>query len=195
MKQDTIEKIVSLCLIIGFLGERRQFNWWSSSFINTNSGTFLTPMYPRTLLTAKYQGVREAATKIHDEHIGVGKTYHLFRLPEFIEQAARQALLKSAFADQIQPSLATIEAALAALAGFVKVEQVVGEGPVWSGNIEDIEQPELISNMAAVYYFAFQNDIKSYPYLRGKEMHVSSSFRLLIAVKYNATGLTQPSVG
>jgi hypothetical protein len=36
--------------------------------------------------------VKEAAARVHDEYIGVGKVYHLFRLPEHIEQALHSSL-------------------------------------------------------------------------------------------------------
>jgi hypothetical protein len=169
MKQDMINNLATLRLLIGFLGEQRQFNWWSSSFISPSSSAFLTPIYPRSVLAAEYQGVKESAARVHDEHIGVGKIYHLFRLPEFIEQMTLQTLREPAVAGQIQASLKTTDTALASLAEFAKSDQAVDEGPVLSGNIEDLEQPELIGNMAAIYYFAFQNDIKSYPYFRENE--------------------------
>jgi hypothetical protein len=169
MKKYTFENLASLRLLIGFLGEQHQFNWWHSSFVSTSSNAFLTPIYPRTSLIAKYQGVKESAAKVHDEHIGIGKTYHLFRLPEFIEQRILQILGDSGFASQLQESLTTIDEALAALLRFGKSERAIDEGPVLLGKIEDIEQPELISNIAAIYYSAFQNNIKSYPYLRESE--------------------------
>jgi hypothetical protein len=169
MKQDMINNLATLRLLIGFLGEQRQFNWWSSSFISPSSSAFLTPIYPRSVLAAEYQGVKESAARVHDEHIGVGKTYHLFRLPEFIEQMTLQTLREPTFADHINTSLATADSALAALAGFGESERAIDEGPVLSGYIQDIEQPEIISNIAAAYYFAFQNNIKSYPYLRERE--------------------------
>jgi hypothetical protein len=63
---------------------------------------------PRSLLrggfiknafVAQYHGVQEAASRVHDEHIGIGRVYHLFRLPEHVEQALFNSLQNKAFVD------------------------------------------------------------------------------------------------
>ena len=42
-------------------------------------------MFSKTSRLAQYHGVLEAARRLHDEHLSVG-SYHLFRLPEEVEQ-------------------------------------------------------------------------------------------------------------
>ena len=44
--------------------------------------------YPRVRPegSPRQPGVLEAARRVHDEHIGVGRAFHPFRLPEIMEQ-------------------------------------------------------------------------------------------------------------
>jgi hypothetical protein len=101
MKNSMFTQIASLRLLVGFLGEQSQFNWWSSSFFAANSRAFLSPVFSKTALIAQWQGVKEAASRVHDEPIGVGAVYHLFRLPEHIEQTLCTGLQDKAFADSM----------------------------------------------------------------------------------------------
>ena len=78
--------------VVGYLGERNQSGWWQSSFFAPGSQAFLAPVFGRTRLLAQCTGVAQAAAVVHDERIGVGDVYHLFRLPEDIEQALHRAL-------------------------------------------------------------------------------------------------------
>ena len=73
--------IAELRVLIGYLGEKGQANWWGSEFFSTTAAAFLAPIFNRSLFLAQYQGATAAAAKIHDEAIGVGSIYHLFRLP------------------------------------------------------------------------------------------------------------------
>ena len=69
MKTNTIKSIAKLRILIGYLGEKNQSNWWSSSFFTPQSSSFLNPVFGKTSFIAQYQGVKEAATRMHDEHI------------------------------------------------------------------------------------------------------------------------------
>ena len=69
MTKDIYKLIAELKLLIGYLGEKNQFNWWDSNFLGTSSGVFLIHPYPRTTLLAQYHGVSEAALLAHDESV------------------------------------------------------------------------------------------------------------------------------
>ena len=71
--------------LVGFLGEQSQFGWWPTAFYGSSSRLFLEPIFSKTSTLAQHYGVVEAARRFHDEHLSVG-SYHLFRLPEEIEQ-------------------------------------------------------------------------------------------------------------
>jgi len=86
MNNKVLQDVFTLRMCIGFLGESDQYSWWPSSFLSPTSSAFLSPVFSKTSFTAQYYGVREAATIVHDEHIGIGKgVFHLFRLPEIHE--------------------------------------------------------------------------------------------------------------
>lgn len=80
MQAADFEQIAAIRAAVGYLGEKDQAGWWSSSFFASTGSAFLSPIFPRTQVVAQCQGVSGAASKIHDERIGVGNVYHLFRL-------------------------------------------------------------------------------------------------------------------
>ncbi len=83
MEKNFLIDIAKLRIAIGYLGEKSQYAWWRSSFFIPASRTYLAPVFGKTALLTRYYGMREAATLVHDERIGVGKgVFHLFRLPE-----------------------------------------------------------------------------------------------------------------
>ncbi|NQV48955.1 MAG: BrxE family protein [Candidatus Marinimicrobia bacterium] len=92
MENNLIELIVETRFLVGFLGEKEQANWWGSSFLSKSSSAFLTPVFPKTTPTAQYHGICQAAKRVHDEHIGLGRNYHLYRLPDSIERSLANAM-------------------------------------------------------------------------------------------------------
>jgi Natural resistance-associated macrophage protein len=88
----TVMQIVSLRLAVGLLGERDAAGWWASSFMSPTSTAFLTPVFGSGLLQARYQGVLEAARRLHDGRIGVGRAFRPFRLSEVMEQRLFEAV-------------------------------------------------------------------------------------------------------
>jgi hypothetical protein len=92
MNVGPIESLAALRTLVGFLGEREQFAWWPSAFFAPGSQAFLLPLFARTRLLAQCNGVTQAAALVHDDRIGVGQVYHLFRLPEDMEQAIHRFL-------------------------------------------------------------------------------------------------------
>jgi len=92
MQPEHLENVAAMRAAVGFLGEKEQAGWWPSSFFGIGSTAFLSPLFPRTHFLAQCQGVTCAASRKHDERIGVGQVYHLFRLPEDIEQGIHHLL-------------------------------------------------------------------------------------------------------
>jgi hypothetical protein len=87
-----LREIARLRMIVGYLEEKGRHNWWPSEFFSATAPAFLNPVFGKTATLAQYHGVREAARRVHDEHIGVGREFHLFCLPEAIEKAVFEAL-------------------------------------------------------------------------------------------------------
>ena len=83
---ELIQRLIQLRALIGFLGERNQFNWWDTQFLGKTSFGYLELNFPRTTFSSALHSVTAAAKKVHDDRIGKGFVYHLFRLPFRYEQ-------------------------------------------------------------------------------------------------------------
>ena len=169
MEISTLTQITRLRLIVGFLGEQSQFNWWPSSFFTASSRAFLSPIFSKTTFVAQYQGVKEAASRVHDERIGIGAVYHLFRLPEHVEQALFASLHDKEFADAVSGQVQDKEHALESLATLADAPPEAGEGPVCVGEIEELLAGKTLGVLAQHYRSAFARSTEVYPYYLGNK--------------------------
>ena len=163
-----VETLLQLRLVVGFLGERDQAAWWQSAFMAPTSEAFLAPVFVRTTLLARYSGAIEAARSVHDERIGVGRVFHLFRLPETIEQRLFETMRALLVADEIPIDLASPETARAALYGFFDESPAVQQGPVKVGDISDLTKNRWLSVVAGAYSAALDANVKCFPYFLDK---------------------------
>ena len=166
---NTIAKtIAELRILIGYLGEKGQANWWGSEFFGATAAAFLAPIFNRSLFLAQYQGATAAAAKVHDEVIGVGRIYHLFRLPIGLEQASADALNDTAFVQALQGRLASRELAMVRLAEVAEKPESASPGPVSLGQMSQDLQAEL-QRAAGFYCVALTSGIQTFPYVREVE--------------------------
>ena len=162
---DRLQAIARLRVIVGYLGEKAQFDWWPTGFYTPSSAAFLNPVFARTAPVAQYHGVKEAARRVHDEHIGVGRVFHLFRLPETLEQSLFEWLQEPASAAAAQPDISSRSAALDTLQSFFKTTGPVSDGPVQIGTRADLDGDGWLAAAARCYHGAFTRGTRSYPYL------------------------------
>ena len=162
MNKSILASLINLRVLVGYLGEQDQFHWWSSAFFSSNSNAFLTPVFGKTSFLAQYHGVRETAARVHDEYIGVGRVYHLFRLPELVEQELHQLLHERDIIEQTQGKLCDKESALSSLSNYNSESIEIKEGPLKIGSIEELNNN--INIVAKRYCQAFENKLKVYPY-------------------------------
>ncbi len=160
---EIITELSALRICVAFLGEKGQANWWASSFLARTGEAFLAPVFPKTAALARVNGASGAAQVIHDERIGVGDVYHLFRLPENIEHDISQLLAKEASVLEIISSEETARAALKELS-FGESTKGVGPLLIQHGAIDQA----MISRIAAAYMQGFSSSEQVYPYLWGK---------------------------
>ena len=153
-----------LRLLIGFLGERSQYGWWPTSFIGASGLAFLEPVFPKTARLAQYHGVTEAARRLHDEHIGVGSAFHLFRLPEEAEQGIHSAVLGARGEVGLFAGLEDRESALGALADLAGGVVEASEGPTSVGALKDIFSAPAVKAVGQHYLAAFRGGVRTYPY-------------------------------
>ena len=157
-------RTLNLRLLVGYLGERSQFAWWSTTFFDASSRAFLEPVFAKTSRLAKYHGVVEAARQLHDSHLSVG-AYHLFRLPEEMEQDLHVYMRDGADVQALLDGLNSKDTAVAALEGVAGKAGVLKEGPVAVGKIQDLDAADTIAKIATAYLPAFRKDARCYPYL------------------------------
>lgn len=160
--------IAELRVLIGYLGEKDQANWWGCEFFSATATAFLAPIFNRSLFLAQYQGATAAAAKVHDEAIGVGRIYHLFRLPIGLEQASADALNDATFVQAVQARLANRELALTRLTELAEKAESASPGPVSLGQMSQDLKAEL-QRAAGFYCAAFTSGIQTFPYVREVE--------------------------
>lgn len=160
---ELINKLIQLRTIIGFLGERTQFNWWDTQFLGETAFGYLELNFPRTRFSAALQSVSEAAKRVHDERIGKGKVNHLFRMTAHYEyQIANYLRITSE--DKFLKFLENKEIALGCLPGFINGESPTNQGPIRI-NGDSFFTVKGLDNVAAYYSHAFASNIKSFPYI------------------------------
>jgi hypothetical protein len=166
LDRNSLLNIIKLRIAVGYLGEAHQSAWWQSQFFMPISASFLNPVFGRMAFAARYYGVKEAALRVHDEYIGVGKgVYHLFRLPEMFEKQFHQLIEKKETSDETNLIIVNRESAIDFLRQLaLSQDGVSGIGPVIVGNILDINNASKWCVIAACYLKAFQGETKIFPY-------------------------------
>jgi hypothetical protein len=158
-------RIVSLRLAVGLLGERDVSNWWRSGFMSPTSTAFLTPVFGPKVLQARYQGVVESARRVHDEHIGVGRVFHPFRLPEVMEQRLFDAVQSGGA--KLTDTISSPEAAKAKLEGLGSKVAEAKSGPALLGTAELLDKPGWLAEAASLYSAALGAGVQCFPYFTG----------------------------
>jgi len=160
------ENLATLRIIVGYLGEREQFAWWPSEFFAPGSAAFLAPLFARTQLLAQCNGVTLAAARIHDERIGVGQVYHLFRLPEDLEQGIHRTLNDDAACSRLAEQAVDRTSALISLRALAGSASPAAVGPVRAGSAADLRSMAAWSTVAAHYLHAVEQGEQVFPYFR-----------------------------
>ena len=164
MNHALIDLLTSLRAAIGYLGEKGQYAWWQSSFFAPASRAFLAPVFARTPVVAQCVGVTRAAAVVHDERIGVGRVYHLFRLPEEMEQGIHRALHDPDLGARIAAATASRDAALALLREIAAPPAASGIGPTLIGEALALRLIDTWRIVTTHYLRAFEQGTQVYPY-------------------------------
>jgi hypothetical protein len=165
MQSSQLEFVATLRSVVGYLGELQEAPWWPSRFFAPGNGAFLSPSFPRTQMLAQCRGVTQAAARIHDERIGVGEVYHLFRLPEDVEQGIHTALHDPELGRRIAEHTTSRDSAASLLRETGGESSPDHVGPVRIGDIATLRQSGSWRLVAACYAVAFQGGSPVYPFL------------------------------
>lgn len=154
--------VLKLRLLVGYLGERAQFAWWPTAIYEASGRIFLEPIFAKTGHLAQYHGVTEAARHHHDDALSVS-AFHLFHLPEEVEQDLHKLLQEDVSASIELPRFESAQSALEALLGLSRGKMREAVGPVAIGQVSDLGKH--LSEIAAVYASAFRSGAQAIPYL------------------------------
>jgi hypothetical protein len=165
MSASHLPTLLQMRLLVGFLGERAQYGWWPTAFYDASSRPFLEPVFSKTSQLAQYHGVLEAARQLHDEHLSVG-SYHLFRMPEEIEQDLHMMLQGGVGQELASRSTESKDTALVSLTYLAPSKTTLFNiGPTALGNIKNLESADTMEAIAGAYFWAFSHNAKTFPYL------------------------------
>ena len=158
-----IEDLINIRTIVGFLGEKPQFGWWDTNLLSETGLKFLNITFPRTAFSAGVNSVAEAARRLHDNRIGKGRVYHLFRMPEFVEQRIH-IRLPDFDPSTLLPLFKDKNTALEKLQSMTDSSLEASEGPVQVGNGKNLLQLSYLKKVAKHYSNAFEKGIQTFPY-------------------------------
>ena len=159
-----INALSMLRAVVGYMGERARAGWWQTGFFSTGSQVFLEPVFTRTTLLAQCTGVSQAAALVHDKRIGVGRVYHLFRLPEDMEQDMTGAWKSQDVIEQVNTFMQTPEKAMSYLKSQASGSATDDLGPVFVGRPEQLHDDQIWRAVASIYTTAFEQGDQRFPY-------------------------------
>lgn len=161
--QELLGDILTLRVLVGYLGETKQHHWWDCGFLDATGRRFLETTFPRSAWAAAIHSSSEAARLVHDAAVGRRGSYHLFRLPSDLEDKV-EVLIAADDAAHRSEDLASGAAALAALEGMAETKIKAPEGPIQVGVSTKIISKGAVSEMAAHYYSGFHQTVRCFPY-------------------------------
>ena len=164
MDDTQLKQLATIRSVVGFLGEKEQLGWWQSSFFAASSPTFLSPVFAKTQILAQATGVTDAAARVHDERIGVGSVYHLFRLPEDVEQGIHRVLHDPDICGQLTAYVSKEDAALDFLDSLAERVPEPAVGPIRVGDLTDLRYLDSWHIVVAHYLKASEMASEVYPY-------------------------------
>lgn len=156
--------VAKLQTLIAFLGEKPQSNWWPTEFMTARGLQFLNFNFPRTSLSAALTATAVAARSLHDQRIGEGNTYHLFRLPHGLTQDIHR-LVAGDGQIGLRELIPDRDTALAALAALADNDAFQATGPVRVAGLGQFLHQPTLRRMAACYHHAFSNAEQVFPYV------------------------------
>ena len=163
MNKELAEKYITLRAIVGYLGEKSQFNWWDTNFLCPIGLQYLAINFPRSSFVAGVTSVSEAARRLHDSRIGKGGVYHLFRLPLSIEETLHNHLMGMDSSGLIS-ELKDRDTAISKLKNIIDSTVDASEGPVQIGTEKQIKKEFAVGELAKHYLDAFSNGKQVLPY-------------------------------
>jgi hypothetical protein len=171
---ESAQPIVAIHLraIVLALGESVEPAWWKTEFMNETGFRFLERLFPHSYYRAAVHSAGKAACDVHDQAVGRVGVYHLFRLPDVLEDQIHSSppSADDSFSMEFRSSLGHPEKLLVILASVCDGETVkkAVSGPIRIGKASDLTAPSALSKVATVYHDAFRRGKPSFPYFEAE---------------------------
>jgi hypothetical protein len=163
---DYIVSLLELRVAVAFLGEKGNNGWWQTQFLQPTGQRFLEFIYPRTVFAAAVNAAAEAAKSFHDQRIGKGRVFHLFRFPFSVELHVHQQLLSDTA--RVAGIVKSASTARALLERYAKSSNKTGSslaGPLCVGDVSLIFSGRAASKLSEVYRHSIGSATPALPYL------------------------------
>jgi hypothetical protein len=161
MPTTSLRALLQLRMLVGFLGERPQYGWWSSTYLTVANHHALTPAFGARWSIEQYRGVVEAARRVHDARVPAD-AQHLFHVSETIEHEL--FTLMTGTAPAVTPPTST-GTALEMLRTIADPLVIPVDGPTAVGPAAELLEGRIVPALAAQYAAAFAHGGRSFPYL------------------------------
>ena len=161
-----VESAATVRVLVSALGELGESPWWRTKYLSETGLRFLERIYPRTAFAAGVRGCGIAARRVHDESIGRGKVFHLFRLPRSLENDIENDLttgLGQRLLEELQGMLGDADRLRGRLLDLAQNSQKVKPGP-WRLDEGDAAKPETYRRVAGAYAAAFERNERVFPF-------------------------------
>lgn len=157
-----IQDYIELRVVVGFLGSKQIDGWWDIDLLSKNGCDFLAHIFPRSNINGAITATVSAAQIVHDQKIGVGNAFHLFRLPALIESELFSAMKDNRLDFQLPESrengLSRLEAMKDEISDFSQGAKMIGQAHL-------LGRRPVTRTMASYYHAAFSDGFQTFPYL------------------------------
>lgn len=161
-----IDDITQLRVLVATLGESASPPWWKTTFLSEAGLRLTGRIFPRSGLSAAVNAVSQVARREHEQRIGKGRRYHLFRLQPSMERSIQVALTEPIMVERLRGILALgQDGLLQELSSLVGTARLGGrEGPTLMGPVGALSGSGGVGELAAMYRSAFREKTVVHPY-------------------------------
>lgn len=156
---ELIEQFILLRLQVAYAGEASEPGWWPTACLTNGAVLDFKALFSEAAPAVAWQLSSQAACQAHDKWLS-GMDYHLFRLPEGLEEAIYHTGLQLS-STQAQALLAQRKTLLTA-ASHTGTTTITG--PHRLGSSADLLTGQALPALRACYAAAFAGGAQVFPY-------------------------------
>ncbi len=152
-------RYLTLRMQVAFAGETGQLGWWPSQSLSTDAAQLWESVFGVATPAVALNLSSQIACQIHDKWLS-GMDYHLFRLPEGLEEALYTAALHLPTAD----ATALLAERATLLTAPAPSDTIPAAGPLHLGTCAELLDGRAISRLHHAYAVALKARQAVFPY-------------------------------